>query len=295
MRSTTPSPSQLAYLVAAIDHGSWTEAAAAAGVSTSAFVQGIGELEKRLGVVLFDKEGRHRVPTADAGTAAEHARRVLGALGSLDRWAEQTRGGELGQIRAGMIDTAAIHHFGESLVRFRTLHPELGVRLTVRPSAQLFHLLEVGELDVVIAVCPEEMSGLVMRPVVAEPLYVYAPPATAIGAPPTWGPWVGFPVDSRTRALVANALQLRGVDFTVVGESSQPAVLREMVRLGMGWTVLASVDAESEPHALRRAVAEPVAVRVLTLAHRADRRPSVALERFIAMLVSEANLEGTDR
>lgn len=291
VRATQPSPAQLSYLVAAVDHGSWTEAAAAVGISTSAFVQGIGELEKRLGVVLFDKEGRRRVPTADAITAAGHARRVLGALGMLDRWAEQIRGGELGQIRAGMIDTAAVHHFGEALVRFRTLHPDLAVRLTVRPSAQLFELLEAGELDVVIAVVPGDVAGFVTRPLVVEPLYVYAPPSVPVEKPTSWGPWVSFPADSRTRTLAANALRQRGVDFTVVGESSQPAVLREMVRLGMGWTVLASVDAEREPHALRRAVAEPVAERVLTLVHRRDRRPSVALERFIAMLLTEAIID----
>jgi len=286
-----PSPTQLAYLIAAVEHRSWTDAAEAEGVSTSAFVQGMGELERRLGVVLFDKEGRRRVPTSDAIVAAGHARRVLGALGSLDRWADQTRGGEVGQVRAGMIDTAAVHHFGEALVRFGALHPELAVRLTVGPSGQLFELLDAGELDVVIAVAPRQVEGLVTRPLVVEPLYVYAPTSTSIGEPPSWGPWVGFPADSRTRAIVSNALARRGVDFTVVGESSQPAVLREMVRLGMGWTVLAAVDAEREPHALRRAVATPVAQRVLTLARRSDRRPSAALERFIAMLVSQATFE----
>lgn len=292
---TPPSPTQLRYFVAAIDHGSWSDAATATGVSASAFVQGIGELEKRLGVALFDKDGRRRVPTADGLGAVVHAREVLGALASLDRWAEQTREGRVGQIRAGLIDTAAVHHFGEVLVRFRTLHPELGVRLTVRPSAQLFELLRAGDLDVVIAVAPSEVGGLAIRPLVSEPLYVYAPPKTSIGAPPTWGPWVGFPADSRTRALVATALAQRGADYEVVGESSQPAVLREMVRLGMGWTVLSAVDAEREPHALRRAVEDPVAARVLTLAYRADRRPSVALERFIAMLVSEETIDQDPR
>lgn len=291
MKVTQPSATQLEYLVAAIDHESWTAAAEACGVSTSAFAQGIGELERRLGVTLFDKEGRRRVPTTDAATAASFARRALRELSSLDRWAEQTRGGEIGQIRAGMIDTAAIHHFGEALVRFRTLHPELGMRLTVRPSGQLVELLLAGELDVVIAVAPEESSSLATRPLVAEPLYVYGPPAETRGS--VWGPWVTFPSDSRTRALIAAELQERGVGFPVVGESSQPAVLREMVRLGMGWTVLSAVDAESEPHALRRAVPEPIAVRVLTLARRLDRQPSAALERFIAMLVSEATIEGS--
>lgn len=291
MVSVKVSAVQLEYLASAIEHQSWTEAAAHVGVSTSAFVQGIAELERRLGVVLFDKEGRRRVPTADGHQAAEHARAVLAAYGSLERWAEQTREGELGQIRAGLIDTAAVHHFGDALVRFRRVHPDLEVRLTVRPSGQLFELLRNGELDVVVAVAPGEHDGLVTRPLVAEPLYVYAPPTTTPGPPSTWGPWVGFPQDSRTRALIAAALRRRGADFEVVSESSQPAVLREMVRLGMGWTVLSAVDAEREPHALRRAIEDPVAERILTLARRSDRRPSVALERFIAMLVSDATLD----
>lgn len=286
-----PTASQLRYLVAAVEQGNWSDAAEAEGVSASAFVQGMAELESRLGVSLFDKEGRRRVATPDALAAAQHARHVLAALGSLDRWAEQTRGGEIGQIRAGMIDTAAVHHFGEALVRFRTLHPDLAVRLTVRPSSQLFELLDAGDLDVVIAVAPDEVGRFAVRPLVAEPLYVYAPPTVKVGRPSGWGPWVGFPADSRTRSLVASALHRRGAEFTVVGESSQPAVLREMVRLGMGWTVLSAVDAEREPHALQRAIDDPVAERVLVLAHRLDRRPSPALERFIATLVSEATLE----
>ncbi len=291
MKVSAPTAVQLEYLVAAIERGSWTAAAESLDVSQSAFAQGITELEKRLGLGLFDKEGRRRVPTADAETAAIHARRVLAELAALQRWATQSRQGEVGQIRAGMIDTAAVHHFGDALVRFRTLHPELAVRLTVRPSAQLFEMLSLGELDVVIAVAPDDHSGLHLRRLVAEPLYVYSSPGTTVGPPDTWGPWVTFPASSRTRSLVARGLRDAGASFDVVAESSQPAVLREMVRLGMGWTVLAAVDAEREPHALKRALDQPVAERSLTLAHRLDRRPSAALERFTAMLVSAATID----
>ena len=98
-----PTASQLEYLVAAIDLDSWSDAAESLGVSASAFTQGMAELEKRLGVLLFDKEGRRRVPTTDAHVAADHARRVLAELGSLNRWATLTRDGELGAIRAGTI------------------------------------------------------------------------------------------------------------------------------------------------------------------------------------------------
>ena len=133
MAAQKPSSAQLSYLVAALEHGGWTDAANELGVSTSAFAQGMAELERRLGVVLFTKEGRTRVPTPEAKTAAVYARTVLGELDALDRWANEIRTGDVGQIRAGMIDTAAIHHFGETLVRFRSIHPDISVQLNVRP------------------------------------------------------------------------------------------------------------------------------------------------------------------
>jgi DNA-binding transcriptional LysR family regulator len=63
-------------------------------------------------------------------------------------------------------------------------------------------------------------------------------------------------------------------------------VLKEMVRLGMGWTALAAIDAERDPHALQRAQKEPITERVLSLAWRANRSVSPALQRLIAVLAA---------
>ena len=87
---------------------------------------------------------------------------------------------------------------------------------------------------------------------------------------------------------MARRLRAQGIPFDVVAESSQPAVLKEMVRLGMGWTVLASVDAETPPHPLNRATNEPIAERMLTLVLRADRVPNPALATLLAQLRATA-------
>ena len=286
--SDVPTSAQLAYLVAAVETGSWTEGAQQVGVTTSAFGQGLRELENRLGLVLFDKVGRTRVPTTEANGLVEHARRILGAYDGLERWVEQTREGSTGAIRAGMIDTAAIHHFGDALVRFRRTHPELELRLSVRPSAQLIDELRRDEHEVIVSVEPPESDDLECVELVAEPIYVYGPEATTKLPVGEWGPWITFPADSLTRNLAAERLRAQGVVFNVVAESSQPAVIREMVRLGMGWTVLPAVDAEREPHALRRAAATPIATRTLSLIRLRDRSPSPALQRFLAMMMSES-------
>ncbi len=288
MSGQHPSPTQLAYLVSAFELGSWSKAAEAQGVSASAFGQGIGELERRLGVILFHKEGRRRVPTPAAETAVRYARSVLGELDGLDVWAQGMRSGVSGRVRAGMIDTAAIHHFGETLVRYRKLHPEISLQLDVAPSGVLIEGLRAGEFDLIVSVGPDRAEGLELTPLVTEPLYVYAPPDITVGRPSSWGPWLSFPPESRTRALASEALRKRGADVEVVAESSQPAVLCEMVRLGMGWTVLSAVDAERDPHPLRRAVERPIAERVLTLITRVDRPHTPAIRRFTSLLTSDA-------
>jgi len=288
MKLANVTTSQLEYLVAACSETNWKAAAAAVGVSPSALSQGIGELERRLGVRLFDKQGRRRVPTTEAAAALTHATRILAEMRELSRWAEEVRGGGVGQLSIGMIDTAAIHHFGDTLVNFRRDHPTLTVRLLVQPSNVLLDQLRAGEVDAIVCVDPDSDDRFILEPLISEPLHVYAPPDTTVAAPATWGPWVSFPVASRSRSLMARRLRSLGIPFDVVAESSQPAVLKEMVRLGMGWTVLAPVDAETAPHALHRATAEPIAERMLTLVRRADRVPNAALTALLGELRATA-------
>ena len=68
---------QLDYLVAVHEASTWGDAATAVGVTPSALSQGLAELERRLGVALFDRDGRRRVPTEAAATVLDHAHAVL--------------------------------------------------------------------------------------------------------------------------------------------------------------------------------------------------------------------------
>lgn len=281
MKVANVSTAQLEYLLAALATDSWKEAAESVGVTPSALSQGISELERRLGVTLFDKQGRRRVATATGQEAGAHATRVLAELRELSRWADEIKSGGTGQLSIGMIDTAAIHHYGDTLMRFRATRPDITLRLIVQPSGTLLELLAAGDVDAVIVVDPAATDRFDLRPLLVEPLYAYAPPGTKVGPPTTWGPWVGFPAASRTRALIARSLRRQSVSYDVVAESSQPAVLREMVHLGMGWCVLPATDAEAEPHALKRATREPIAERTLTLVRRTDRTPSPALTALL--------------
>ncbi len=230
---------QLEYLVAVADAPTWALAAEATGVSPSALSQGLAELERRVGVPLFERRGRRRELRAAAGPVLDHARQVLGLTSDLAGWSHRLATGEQGSVRVGMIDAAAVVHFPDVLRGFRNGHPGVHLHLTVEPSRRLLDQLARGELDLVVCVRPPTApAGIALTTVVVEELAVLAPPGTPVGRPAEWGPWVLFPRDSHTRGYVEDALRRRGAPVEIVAESHQPDVLREMVRLGVGWTVL---------------------------------------------------------
>lgn len=260
---------QLEYLVAVADASTWAHAASRLGVTPSALSQGLAELERRLGFELFERVGRRRLVAAQSQPVVAYARSVLAQTEDLARWIQSANDGAAGSIRVGMIDAAAIGHYAQLLRRFRTERPDVELTLSVAASADLLRDLEAGSLDLAVIVSPDvRPSGIRWTEVLTEPLAVYAPPGVEVGLPSSWGPWVSFNASSHTRQLVARAVADAGAPFEVVAESNQPDVLREMVRLGMGWTVLPLIQAETPPSPLKRAAPEPLLHRTLVAAQR---------------------------
>ena len=277
---------QLDYLVAVHEAPTWSDAAARVGVTPSALSQGLAELERRLGVALFGRDGRRRVPTEAAGVVVEHARAVLARTQDLALWAERRQAGVTGGIRVGMIDAAATIHCAAALRRFRAERPQVGIRLQVSPSGELLRELGSARLDLVVCVAPAVLpEGLAWVPLLAEDLAVYAPPGAATRA---WGPWVTYPTGSQTRELVLDALRRAGRPVTVVAESHQPEVLAQMVALGLGWSVLPEAQVERSGVELRRVGREAFVRRSLIVARRAEAPSDPTTDALAAMLAQTA-------
>lgn len=261
----------LEYLDAVTRHPTWAAAASELGVSSSALSQGLAELERRLGYRLFERDGRSRVLRPGVDEVVAFATRVLAQTRDLTTWLTATRSGTRGSLRLGLIDAAAVDHFPDVLMRFRSERPDLDLRVAVAPSGQLLTQLARGELDLAVCVEPAEpLPDLRMERLREERLALYVPDDARVGPPPTWGPWVCFPAGSHTRALTDAALRDLGAPLQVSAESHQPEVLKELVRLGIGWAVLPVVQAERRPPAARRARRRPIASRWLVATTRVD-------------------------
>ena len=283
---------QLEYLVAAAASPTRAVAAASLGVTPSALTQGLAELERRIGVTLFERSGRLTRLRPQAADVLAHARRVVAETRGLARWAEGQRTGRAGVVRLGTIDAVAVHHRAEAIRRHRQDVPGLDLRLNVAPSGELLDSLRVGDLDLVACVEPTrhdlstQLDGIDFDHCFTEPLFAYAPAQSNAETMADWGPWVSYPRGSHTREVIAAGLVAAGAPFTVVAESNQPEVLREMVRLGMAWAVLPAVPAETGSEPLKRARRRPVAERRIAVARRSGLPADAAVEALAEALLA---------
>ena len=279
-----PTIQQLLYLVAVADASTFSAAAATCGVSTSALSQGLAELERRLGLRLFERSGRRQVLRAESTEVLAYARRVVTDTLDISRWVHELKGGRAGRLRVGMIDAAAVEHCAEQLRSFRRSNDVVDLLLSVAPSAELLERLERGELDLAVVVEPERVTDTVeCRALLEEDIVVVPPEGITIGEPDSWGPWVLFPSGSHTRALIEQELRARGARVEVVAESHQPDVLREMARLGVGWTALPAVQAGPTPE--REQQASVLTRRRLVIARLHGRSAHGAADQFEASLL----------
>ncbi len=278
------SSQQLAALVAACEHNFLVEAAESLSVSQPAISQSLSELEKRIGVTLFERSGRKLVLRDDVHPVYEYARSVLASTEGLDVWLEGYKGALNGVLRVGMIDTAAVHYFADLIKAFRSDRPGLEFSLTVSPSSQLQELLLSGKLDVAVIVKPSNPhSEILTTDLMSEDITVFAPPNTS-SRPADWGPWVGFPRGSHTRRLVSAALAKLGSSYDIVAESHQPEVLVEMVNQGFGWVALPSSQVERSGRKLHRVRKAPLCKRQIVVATHNQRDTAPVAEEFIGAL-----------
>lgn len=270
---------QLACLREVERSGTFTEAARRLHVSQPALSQSLAELERRAGVALFEPAGRLRVLTAAGREVARFAAEVLGRAEELHAWLAEYGEGGSGPLSVGMIDAASLYALPDAIRGFRRSHPGVELRLVVDTSTVLIERLRRFELDLafIVGPAPDDLDG---REVARETLHIYAPPGapgTAAGAE-----WVLYPRGSQTRAIIDKGFGRMGLAPRVTLESGNPEVLRQMVALGLGWSVLPAAVAEVTP-AMARSRREAVCERVLLGVRRAGAPPDPRAEAFLAL------------
>jgi DNA-binding transcriptional LysR family regulator len=241
---------QIKAFVMVVDHGSFSAAARAMGISQPAVTMQVQGLEADLGVTLLDRAYRKIELTESGASLLPHARTVLEELESaredLVRMAESVTG----RLSIVASTTPGQYLLPRLLGSFLQENPEVSIALAVADTAQVVEAVAAGEADL-------GMTGAVVKgaradfealgtdgiAMICPPGHRFADAKRVSLADAVAEPFIMREEGSGTRQVAEEALREAGVDpdeLHVVTELGTSEAIVSAVEGGMGLAMVSS-------------------------------------------------------
>ena len=256
MSAQSPHPMtlrQLQYVVAVAETGSFRRAAERCRVAQPSLSTQVAEVERALGVRLFERDRRHVMVTAAGEALLPHARKLLVDADEVVAVAARFADPLAGTLRVGVIPTVSPYLLPEIAPALRRALPRLELVWFEDKTAALVERLVAGELDAALVAMEAELGDFEHEVIGRDPFVV------AVGA--------GHPLARSSRPLDADAL--RGDELLLLAEghclrdqalsacgrgrrrespfgATSLATLTQMVAAGRGITLLPSLALATE-------------------------------------------------
>lgn len=282
--------------------GTVTAAAGALHYSASAVSQQLAQLERDVGVQLFERLGR-RVQLTELGTLlAEHAEEILDSVGRATQALERAQDGLSARLTAGVWASVASGLLPAALTALASEHPGIEVRTRELAPEETAGAVRDGTLDFSFVIdysdYPMPWDPALAREVVAvERLHAAVP--TGVVPDPAVSltdladhPWVLAGPRSHFGRAVRIACQQRGFEPRIAHEVEEQATALAMIGSGLGVTLVSDLGLSLLPPGVDIiALTEPVMRRV-SIAYRAKGTPRPSLRLVIEAVRAAAAEKG---
>lgn len=166
---------QLRYLIAAAEAGSFSRAARLLNIKQATLSRHVLEVERRLGIVLFDRKTRGATLTPNGRTYLETAQRIVNEFEELNDWVRATKTGHAGRLAIGFYTSFSAGNLRATVSEFGERFPDVRVRGFERGRDILLAGIENRLLDIAIMIGEAPYRGLMSRPFWSERILVAMP------------------------------------------------------------------------------------------------------------------------
>lgn len=166
---------QLRYLIAAAEAGSFSRAARSMNIKQATLSRHIIEIEKRLGMTLFDRRTRGATLTSNGKIYLRTAQRIVKEFEELNDWVRTTQKGEAGRLTVGFYTSFSAGNLRATLSEFNERFAGVRVRGFERDRDMLLAGIESGLLDIAVMMGEISHRGLMSRPFWSERILVAMP------------------------------------------------------------------------------------------------------------------------
>ncbi|MDZ4177962.1 MAG: LysR family transcriptional regulator [Coriobacteriia bacterium] len=239
--------SQLRTLIAVVEHGSFSAAARAMGLSQPAVTMQVQALESDLGVTLLDRKYR-RLELTEAGNALlPFARRVTVELDAARAEIEMLSGTVSGRLILSASTTPGQYILPRLLGAFLRQYPQVGISLQVADTARVVEAVESGEAHIGMTGAEIPDAKVIFERMGFDDLIMVCPTdSPLVRGPVTLGavaetPFIMREQGSGTRLVTEEVLRGAGIDpgdLQVVTELGTSEAIVSAVEGGMGVAVV---------------------------------------------------------
>lgn len=286
--------SQLEYAIAVDTHRHFARAAKACHVTQPTLSAQLAKFEDEIGVALFDRSAQPIVPTAEGVAVLNQARVVVAEFRKIAAIASGASQDVAGDLMIGVIPTVAPYLVPLFLEDFSNNHPKLKIEVREMTTAQIIEALARESIDVGILAIPVEGVSFSTRFLYREPFYLYANKTHHLAKLKTV---TSSDIDGKDlwlleeghclRGQVLQACQIKGRKpalSNVRFESGSVETLKQLVRQGVGYTLIPHLAIGEEEDVNVISFEEPMPARDIGLMFRREqlKKPATeALEKSI--------------
>lgn len=285
---------QLEIFVTVIECQSFSLAASHLGISQSGVSHAVANLEEELGVLLIERHRPGIALTEMGKCMIRHARQMLGLHDAILQEAAATKGLKLGSVRIGSFGpTSSVRLLPQLMWAFGQKYPEIELRVFEAGDREVVEWLHDRYVDVGFVMFPNEMVDTIQ---IAEDQLVVVIPA-------------GHPLAKRSairpaelssepfilsgggsRPLIEEVFRSAGVRLNVRYRLQQVLSILEIVRRGLGVSVVAELALPEDCKGLSIVPFEPRVVRRIGLAVRDRNNLSLASRAFFEFVQERYSL-----
>jgi LysR family transcriptional regulator, transcription activator of glutamate synthase operon len=289
---------QLRYFVTVAHKRHFTQAARELNLAQPALSQQIQQLERELGVTLFERTSR-RVRLTSAGEALlVRAERILAEVEWAQTEMQEYTGLARGRVVIGALQSLEAFRFPALLSRFHTRYPGIEIVLREEATERLLELLNTGQLDLTIIQIMDDSwpleltaSSVVTERLLTEELVLVVAPNHALAHHQHVTveelrnePFVLFKPGSGLRHTVIQRSLAAGFTPRILFESGELGTIRSLVAEGLGISVLPRSVAEAPGREVAIVSLDPPPVRTVLLAWHTNVYHAPVVAAFLSFI-----------
>jgi LysR family transcriptional regulator, carnitine catabolism transcriptional activator len=271
---------QLRTVLAVADAGSYAAASGRLLTTPSSVSRTVGEVERRMGVALFERVGRRFEPTPPGRELVRLARDIVAAyergMHHFDGFLDGTRG----SLRVATLPSIAASLLPPVVSRFREQHSEVAVTVEDVPAGDVLRQVDKGRVDLAVTVATDAFYG------VFPPGHRFASARTLPWHRLDGEPFIAMQPGTIVRAHVDGALEKAGAAPRTVAVGRTVAAVAGLVSAGLGVSAVPALVL----HLLQFAglghvrLRDPEVVRSIGVVLDPDRPVTPAVRAFLATL-----------